>query len=69
MAVLGNLRRGVAGMIDQDFLSDEEDAAGGLETFDVERAVRPAELHQIDAGQVAGRIVQEHVFANRDCWR
>ncbi len=52
-------------MIDQDFLSDEENPAGRLETLDVERAVRQAELHQVDAGQVAGRVIQEHVLRAR----
>ena len=33
-----------------------------LEPGHVERAVLIAELHQVDAGQVAGRVVQEHVF-------
>ncbi len=59
-----SLRR-IAGVIDQDFLGDEEDAAGGLEPLDVERAVVLAELHQVDARQVAGRVVEEHVLAAR----
>ena len=65
MAVFGDLLRGVAGMVDQQFLGDEEDPAGGLETLRVELPIRLAELHQVDARQVARRIVQEHVFRTR----
>ena len=39
-------------------------AAGRLEPLDVERAVVAAELHQVDARQVAGRVVEEHVLAS-----
>src|SRR6185503_8468112 len=38
---------------------------GRLETIGVERAVGFAELHEVNAGQVAGRVVQEHVLAAR----
>ena len=69
MAVLGDPLRRIAGVIDQDFLGDEEDPAGRLEPLDVERAVRLAELHQVDAGQVAGRVVEEHVLGARDSRR
>ena len=51
-------------MIDEDFLRDEEDPAGMMEPLDVERAVVVAELHQVDARQVAGRVVEEHVLAS-----
>src|SRR5262249_49149690 len=43
----------------------EEDAAGGLEALAVEVAVWLTELHQVDAGEVAGRVVEEHVLAAR----
>ena len=39
MAVLGDPLGRIAGVIDQNFLGDEEDAAGRLEPLDVERAV------------------------------
>ena len=52
-------------MIDQNFLSDEEHAASGLEPLDVERAVFAAELHQVDARQIARRVIQEHIFRAR----
>ena len=40
MAVVRDPLGRIAGVVDQDFLRDEEDAAGGLEALDVERAVR-----------------------------
>ena len=40
VAVRAMSRRRIAGVIDQDFLGDEVDAAGGFEPLDVERAVR-----------------------------
>ena len=33
-----------------------------LETLDIERAILLAELHQVDARQVAGRVIEEHVL-------
>ena len=39
--------------------------AGRLEPLDIEAAVRSLELHQVDARQVAGRVVEEHVLGAR----
>ena len=69
MAVAGDVGGRIAGVIDQNFLGDEEDAARGLEPLDVERAIVAAELHQVDARQVAGRVVEEHVLGARVDWR
>ena len=52
-------------MIDKDFLGNEEDPTGCGKPLDIEVAVGLAELHQIDAGEVAGRVVEEHVLAAR----
>ena len=52
-------------MVNQNLLGNEEDPAGGGKPLDVEHPVGLAELHQVDAGQVAGRVVQEHVFRAR----
>ena len=52
-------------MVDQNLLGNEEDPAGRGKPLDVEHAVGLAELHQVDAGQVASRVVQEHVFGAR----
>ena len=62
MTVLGDRFRRIAGVIDQDFLGNEKDPAGGLETSDVKRTILITKLHQVDTGQVASRIIQEHVF-------
>ena len=52
-------------MVDQNLLGDEHDTTGRLESFGVERAVLAAKLHQVDARQIAGRVVQEHIFGTR----
>ena len=54
----------ISGVVDQDFLRGDEDVDGVAIGFDVERAVG-RELQQVQAGQVAGRVVEEHVFAAR----
>ena len=65
VAVLANLTRRIAGVVHQDFLGDEIQTAGGFEPLVVECAVGLAELHQVDARQIAGGVVQEHIFAAR----
>ena len=65
VAILRDPLRRVAGVIDEDLLGDEEDSAGRRESLHVEVAVWLAELHQVDAGEVAGRVVQEHVLGAR----
>ena len=52
-------------MVDQNLLGNEVQPAGGREPLGVERSIRLAELHQVDARQVAGRVVEEHVLAAR----
>ena len=59
---------GIAGVVDQDLLRGDQDVDRVAVGFDVEGAVG-RELHQVQAGQVAGRVVEEHVLASRDCWR
>ncbi len=53
----------VAGVTNEDLLSDEEQAASSSRTIDVESPVSLAELHQVDAGQIASGVVEEHVLA------
>ena len=50
---------------DDDLLREEHDVDRVLERLDVERPVRPAELHQVQRGEVAGRVVDVHVLAAR----
>ena len=65
MAIFGDAIGGIARVIDEDFLGDEEEAASVFETLDIELAIGLAELHQVDAGEVAGRVIEEHVFGAR----
>src|SRR5579864_1973414 len=64
MRVAHDLFGGISGVIDQDFLGGDQHIHRVTVGFDIERAVR-GELQQIQAGQVAGRVVEEHVFAAR----
>src|SRR5580700_2797702 len=62
MAVAHDRFGGVAGVVYQNFLGGDQDVYGVAVGFYVERAVG-GELQQVQAGQVAGRVVEEHVFA------
>ena len=57
--VLRDLLDRVAGVIDDNFLRGNEDPHGRLEAFDVERAIRVFELHQVQRGQIAGGVIEE----------
>ena len=61
----GDLLGRVAGGPDDDLLGQQHDVDGVLEGLHVERAVGAAELHQVQRGQVAGRVVDVHVLACR----
>ena len=63
--VLRDLLGGIAGVIHDDLLRQDHRIHRVAERFHVELAVRPHELHQVQRRQVAGRIVQEHVFRAR----
>ena len=58
----GDFLGGIAGVIDEDFLRGDENAHGGLEALDIERAVLAFELHQVQRRQIAGGVVEENVF-------
>ena len=60
--IAGDLLGRIAGVIDDDFLRHDHGIHGVAESFHVELPVRSHELHQVQRRQVAGRIVQEHVF-------
>ena len=53
---------GVAGVIDQDLHGGDHDGNGVAIGLDIEGARRRDELEQVEAGQVAGRVVEEHVL-------
>ncbi len=65
MAVEGNSVGRVTRVVDQDFLGDKENAACGSKAFVIERSVVTSELHQVDRGQVASRVVEEHILGAR----
>ena len=65
MAVFRDLCRRITGSIDKNFLGNEKDTTGGLKTLDIKSPVILSEFHQVDTGQIAGRIIQEHVFRTR----
>ena len=48
VGILGDFLDRVAGVIDDDLLGGNEDADGGFEALDIEGAVFPLELHQVE---------------------
>ena len=64
MRILADHLRRIAGVVDEDFLRGDDDIDGVAIGFHVERAVG-RELQQVQAGQVAGGVVEEHVFGAR----
>src|SRR3984957_11532710 len=64
MRVAHDLLGGISGVVDEDFLRGDQDIDGVAISFDVEGSVR-RELQQVQAREVAGGIVEEHVFAAR----
>ena len=62
---LGDLLRRELRHHHRDFEHDGPQADGVLVGGDVERAVGVAEGQQVERGEVAGRVVEEHVFRAR----
>ena len=56
---------GIAGVIDQYLLGDDHDPCRHTQAIKVDGPVIEAELHQVQARQVAGRVVEEHILAAR----
>ena len=65
VAVSGDRFGRVRRVINQNFLGDQIQPASRPETLGFEAAARLDKFHQIDAGQIARGVVQEHVFAAR----
>ena len=63
--VVGDLLRRVVGVADEDLLGGEYHLDRGLESLDVELVIVVQELEQVDARQIARRVVEMHVFAAR----
>ena len=55
----------IAGVIHQNFLRGDGHVHGVAESFNVELIVRAQELQQIERSQIAGRVVEEHIFRAR----
>ncbi len=64
MRVLAYDFGGVSGVVYQNFLGGDDHVHGVTIRFHVERAVG-RELQQIQAGEVAGGVIEEHVLAAR----
>ena len=62
--VLADLLGRVARRADDDLLRQEDDVHRVGEVLDVERPVLVAEPHQVQRGEVAGRVVDVHVLAS-----
>ena len=65
VAVLLDPRRRVAGVVDQDLLRGDRHLGREPVGLDVELAVRADELHQVERGEVARGVVEEHVLGAR----
>ncbi len=64
-ARLGDRLGRIIGVADEDLLRGEHDLDRGLEALDVEPVVLIEELQQVDAREVAGRVVEMHVLGAR----
>ena len=65
VAVLLDRLGRVARIVDEDLLRRDQDAARGAERVGVELAIVLHERHQVQRREVAGRVVEEHVFRAR----
>ncbi len=53
---------GIAGVVHQDLHRGDDDGDGVTISFNLKHAGCVDELHQVEAGQVAGGVVEEHVL-------
>ena len=65
VAVFRDVLGRVTGVVDEDFLRGDVNAHRGFEFLDVEGVVFALELHEVERGKVAGRVVEEEVFGAR----
>src|SRR6185437_9159934 len=63
--VAADLLGGVAGGVDDDLHRGGDDGDGVAVGGDVELAAGGEELHQVEAGEIAGGVVEEHVLRAR----
>ena len=64
LRVPADLGRRVGRVADEDLLREEHHVDRVLEHLDVELAVLAAELHEVERGEVARRVVDVHVLAS-----
>jgi len=62
VGIFGDGFSGVAGVIDEDLHGGDEDVDGGAVSGDIEGAGGREELEQVEAGEVAGGVIEEHVL-------
>ena len=65
MGVLGDHLGGVTGRVHDDFHRSSEDGDSVAVAVDIELATGGEELEQVEAGEVAGGVVEEHVLRAR----
>jgi len=63
--VLADLARGIAGVVDNDLLRQNQGVHRAPERFAIELTVRPHVLDQVQRREIARRIVEEHVLRAR----
>src|SRR5439155_14273323 len=63
--VFGDIFDGITRVIDNDFLRGDEYAHRRFESLDIKIAVRGLELHQIERGEIARRVIEEKVLRAR----
>jgi hypothetical protein len=62
MTVARDRGRRIRGVIDEDLLREDRQRGGAAELLHVEAAVGVDELHQVEAREIARRVVEEHVL-------
>ena len=62
VGIAGDLLGGVAGVVNDDLHGGDHEVDPVPEALPVEVPRPVHELHQVEGGQVAGRVVQEHIF-------
>ena len=65
MRILRNFVGGIGRVVHQDLLGNDQRVHRMAEAFHVKLPAGRGELHQVQRGKVAGRIIQEHVFRTR----
>ncbi len=62
VGIFGDVLGGVTGVIDEDFHGGDQDVDGGTVSGDIEGPGGREEFEQVEAGEVAGGVIEEHVL-------